>query len=148
MSYQERNHMSSIFSSLVFILIYGMYIFQQYQSGIIDRIDSFSYWAYIVIIILGVKIGFNIVVQIFFKIIHSLITKENHPSVVDELDNLIELKSLKNAFITFMVGFLLAMLSAANGMPMYVMFNLLILSFFAAEIVGPYTQVYYYRKGV
>jgi len=125
-----------------------MYLVQQYQSGILEKIDSFSYWAYIVIIILGVKIGFNIFVQIVFNIAHALITKEKQPSIVDELDNLIELRSLKYAFITFMLGFLMAMFSAANGMPIYVMFNLLILSFFAAELVGPSTQVYYYRRGI
>ena len=148
MSYQERKYMSSIFTSLIFIIMYGMYILQQYQNGILDKIDSLSYWAYTVIIILSIKIGFNIVVQIFFTIIHSLLSKEKQTNIVDELDNLIELKSLKYAFITFMLGFLMAMLSAANGMPMYVMFNLIILSFFAAEIVGPSSQVYYYRKGI
>jgi len=148
MSYQEKNHITAIVSSLFFIIVYGMYLVQQYQSGIIDNINSFSYWAYIVIIVLSVKIGFNILVQIVFTIFHSLLTKDKQPRYVDELDKLIELKSLKYAFITFMLGFLMAMLSAANDMPMYVMFNLLILSFFAAEIVGPATQVYYYRRGL
>ncbi len=148
MSYQEKKHITSIFTSLLFTVTYCMYIFQQYQNGTLDKIDSLSYWAYTVIIILSVKIGFNILVQIIFSIFHSLLSKEKQPNLVDELDNLIELKSLKYAFITFMLGFLMAMLSAANGMPMYVMFNLLILSFFAAEIVGPSSQVYYYRKGI
>jgi len=148
MSYQEKKHITSIFTSAFFIIVYSMYLVQQYQSGILEKIDSFSYWAYIVIIILGVKIGFNIFVQIVFNIAHALITKEKQPSIVDELDNLIELRSLKYAFITFMLGFLMAMFSAANGMPIYVMFNLLILSFFAAELVGPSTQVYYYRRGI
>jgi len=125
-----------------------MYLFQQYQNGTLDKIDSFSYWAYTVIIILSVKIGFNIIIQIFFSIFHALLTKEKQPNLVDELDNLIELKSLKFAFITFMLGFLIAMFSAANGMSIYIMFNLLILSFFAAEIVGPSSQVYYYRRGI
>jgi len=125
-----------------------MYVFQQYQNGTLDKIDSLSYWAYTVIIILSVKIGFNILVQIIFSIFYSLLSKEKQNNLVDELDNLIELKSLKYAFITFMLGFLMAMLSAANGMPMYVMFNLLILAFFAAEIVGPSSQVYYYRRGI
>jgi flagellar biosynthesis protein FlhB len=147
MSYPEKRNLIALLGTLFFAIFYTIYLWNLRSLGLLATTHSFSDWGYLVIGVLGLKIGFNIVVHIVFNIINTVATKEREPAYVDELDTLIELKSLMYAFMTFMLGFLGAIMSVAIGSEMLVMFNLFIYAFFAAEITGVASQFYYYKRG-
>ena len=69
-------------------------------------------------------------------------------SHLDDADRtLIALKANQVSYAAFGIGFLLAMISLASGLPPLVMFHLIVFSLFGAGIVGYVTQLYLYRRG-
>jgi hypothetical protein len=83
-----------------------------------------------------------------FNIIYRITTNEKEPSFSDELDKLIELKATRNSHYVFILGFLLSMGSLVMDMSPSTMFIILFISGFLSELVGVFTQLYLYRKGV
>jgi hypothetical protein len=119
-----------------------------YQEGGIDPADSFSFWGAAILILIPVSIVAKIIIQIVFNIIYRITTNEKEPSFADELDKLIELKATRNSHYAFILGFLLSMGSLVMDMSPSVMFIILFISGFVSELVGIFTQLYLYRRGV
>ncbi len=149
MSYQERRNIVSIISSILISAFYYMYVFQMYQEEGFDSTNIFSFWASVILIFVLVQIVVKIVMHIVFHIINTVVTREEEdPSFLDERDKLIELKAIKNSFIVFGTGFFLSMGSQVVDMPPFTMFNILLFSLIAADIIGEISQLYFYRRGV
>ena len=95
------------------------------------------------------QILFQVVAQILLAISHAIVTREEEdPSFEDERDKLIELKSTRNQFVVFGVGFLLATAALAFGHSVTVMFVILIAFLIIAELFGGVSKLVYYRRGV
>jgi hypothetical protein len=148
MSYQEKKALLSMCSSVLIIGIYTGYLWVNYREQIMASPNDFSFWGTAFLILIPVSIGANIVIHIAFAIINKIITNEDAPKITDELDKLIELKAIRTANWTFVLGFFLAMASQAMKMEPYVMFLTLIAAGFAASIAAELTKIYLYRKGV
>ncbi|KRF38586.1 hypothetical protein [Paenibacillus sp. Soil787] len=148
MSYQEKKHIVSFISTLLIFGFYCLYVFQKYQDMRMDTTETSHFWAAAILILISVSIIAKIIISIVFNIIYRIATKEVEPSFSDELDILIDLKATRNSHYVFTLGFLLAMGSLVVDMSPSTMFIILIFAGFMSDMVGVFTQLYLYRKGV
>lgn len=147
MSFQEKRNLVSLLSNLLISIIYFVYVIQNYVSGSLTDITDFRFWGAVILILIPVQIVGKIILHIFFTIINKIITNEDEPSFSDELDKLIELKAARNSLILFMIGFVISMASLVIGMPIALMFIILILSLISSEVIWDVSHLYLYRKG-
>jgi hypothetical protein len=165
MSYQERRTIVSIISGVLVLAAYCIYAFGRSQSGAVDASDL-KFWAGTILIFIGIGIVFAIIIQIVFHILTSIaiavrnkirdeqcddkdIEKSiNAEMVEDEMDKLIELKSMRVGFAIAGVGFVAALVSLVLGYSAAVMLNILFLSFSGGAILEGVVQLYFYRRGV
>ncbi|MHC0038031.1 hypothetical protein [Pseudoneobacillus sp. C159] len=148
MTYQEKKSILTLFSTILIFGFYCLYMYPQYPGGEIEAAESFRYWGSFVLILTLVSIIAHIIISIVFNIIFRITTREKEPRFADELDKLIDLKAFRNAFLVFIIGFLLAMGSLIIYLPIGVMFMILIASGFISDLTGSATRLYHYRKGV
>lgn len=148
MSFQEKKNIVSLVTTLLIFSVYSMYVFQKYQEGSFHTTNEFSFWGAFILVLIPVSIVAKIIIHIIFSIINTIATNEKEPLITDELDQLIALKSTRNSHYVFIIGFLLSMIPLAMGQPPYLMFIILISSGLLSEVVGIFTQLYLYRKGV
>lgn len=144
MSYQERRNIVYLISSLLIFGLYGLYVLQINQDGALETTN----WGKSIMLLIPVHMVVSVIMQVIFVIINTIITNEEEPTIVDELDKSIELRATSNTFIVFMIGFLISIGTAAFDMPLYVMFNLFVLSFFIASVVWSSTHLYLYQRGL
>ena len=148
MFYQEKRAIVSIISTVLINIIYFIYVFQIHLEGNANSINDLSFWGTVILILIAVSIITQIIIHIVFSIINKIVTNEDVPSITDELDKLIELKSTRNAHYVFMISFLLSMVTLVIDVPPYVMFIVLIVGGFVSAIVSDLSQLHFYRKGV
>jgi hypothetical protein len=148
MSYQEKRSIVYLISTLLIIWIYYIYVFQKHADKSLSSETDFRFWGITILLTVPAQIVVNIITHIVFNIINVIATRETGPSFADERDNLIELKANRNAYIVFMIGFLVSMGTLALDIAPYVMFHLLLASLFAASIMWSCSQFYFYRKGL
>lgn len=147
MTYQEKNTTVFLMNG---ILIFGYYVINVYQLVQENRfipINVFSLWASVIVLGIIVTIIGVIVTQILFSIIHTIKTREEPTFVEDERDKLIELRGSKNSYNIFSIGVLISMVSLILGKPPLVMFNMLVISAFTADMFGNLSRLYLYRRG-
>jgi hypothetical protein len=149
MSYQEKNVTVSLITQLLIVGYYLVNLFQMYRADGLVPAKVFGLWAIVIIATIIVNIVGSILTNIVLAILHAIRTRGNEEEqfIEDERDQLIGLKGMKVAYIAFSIGVLLAMLTFVFGQPPLVMFNLLIFSSVAAQIIGDVSQIYLYRKG-
>ncbi|RED55720.1 hypothetical protein [Cohnella lupini] len=148
MSYQEKKNIVSLTGTLLIFGLYCLYVFRKYSLDGLDSTDTLSFWGAFILILIPVSIVAKIVITIVFNIVYRITTKEAEPAFSDERDKLIELKSTKNSHYAFTLGFLLAMGSLVLEMPHSAMFIILISAGLLSEMVGVFTQLFLYRRGV
>lgn len=148
MSYQEKMSILSLVNSILIPGIGTLYVYNRYISVSPEIINELSFWGNAFLILIPIVIVIQIVMHILFAIINKIVTKENLSDITDEMDKLIELKSIRISHWIFISGFFLAMGSQSIGMKPFVMFVCLILFGFAAGIVSDVSKIYFYRKGV
>jgi len=147
MAYRERRAMASLISTILISAFYFVYVFQRYPVGNSYSAEVFHFWGSSIFILVPLSIVAEIVVQIVFSIVNTMMTNEREHLLSDERDKLIQLRALRNSLFVFVFGFSLAMGSLVIDMPPSVMFIVLFLSGFVAGIVGYISQLYFYRKG-
>jgi hypothetical protein len=149
MSYQEKNITVSLVSQIMILGFYLANWFQMYREEGLNSAKVFVLWGVVIVAAIIVNIAGSILTNIVLSIVHAIKTKGNEEErfIEDERDKLIELKGIKVSYITFSIGVLLAMLTFVFGQPPLVMFSLLILFSFVAEIIGDISQIYRYRRG-
>jgi hypothetical protein len=145
---QEKMSYLSLIGSILIFGFYTNYVYQHSVVGDPAIINDFSFWGRSFIVLIPVAIVVQIVLHILFAIVNKIVTNEDLPSKTDEMDKLIELKSIRLSHWVFVLGFFLAMGSLTLGMKPAVMFILLILSGFLASLSSDVAKIYYYRKGL
>lgn len=146
-----RKETQVLITLISLILIPGIYALYVYNRFIIDNPDilnDFQFWGKRFIVLVPIMIVAMIIIHIIFAIINKIVTNEDIPTENDEMDKLIELKSLRISHWTYSVGFLLAMGSLAIGMQPWVMFVVLISSGFLGGVAESIAKIIYYRKGI
>ncbi|MBZ0184374.1 MAG: hypothetical protein K8F60_18080 [Melioribacteraceae bacterium] len=147
MSFQEKRSIVSLFSNLLISILYLIYILKYHSTTNPLNNNDLAFWGGLILLLVPVKVFGKVVIHIIFIIINKIVTNEDEPNFSDELDKLIELKSLKIAFIIFMSGFVLSMAAIVVGYTASTMFVLLISSLILSEVAGDLSQIYFYRKG-
>jgi hypothetical protein len=165
MSYQERRTIVSLISGALIIAAYCIYAFGRYQAGVVDASDL-KFWAGTILTFVGIGVVVSIIIQIVFHILMSIaiaVSKKMHDEqcddreieksidaemVEDEMDKLIELKSMRVGFVIAGIGFIAALISLVLGYSAAVMLNILFLSFSGGALLEGVAQLYFYRRGV
>jgi hypothetical protein len=165
MSYQEKRTIVSIIMGVLVLGAYCVYIYGKYQSGLIVATDM-KFWAVTILLFIGVGIVAQIIVMIVFHILLSIAVavKETvvnghaddkviektiaNEMVSDEMDKLIELKSMRIGFGVAGIGFVLALIALIQNMSFAVMINIIFISFSLGSILEGFTTIYFYRNGV
>lgn len=165
MSYPEKRAVVSILAGIAVIVSYCIYVMGKVKSGEAAP-DDLKFWAGAMLLFIVVGIVANIVIQIVFHILLSIsiavrehietgksddkrIEKEIAAEMVeDEMDKLVELKSLRVGFIVAGIGFVTALIYAYLGYSLAVMMNIMFFSFSGGSIIEGFSHLYFYRRGV
>jgi hypothetical protein len=150
---------------MIVLATYCLYSFDKYRSGAISP-EDLGAWARVVLVFVVIGVVASIVTQIVFHILLSvaLAAKEQVVSgksddkkiekaiasemVEDEMDKLIELKSLRVGYVVAGIGFMTALLTQVLGFPPAVLLHVMFISFSFGSLLEGMTQIYFYRKGV
>ena len=147
MNYQENRIIGYLISILLAVGYYSFQVFQKYQEGSFDLTTISSSWGSVILIAIAVQIVLSIFMGILFSVIPASTRSEKNISLSDERDQLINLKADQISHAVFGIGFLIAMITLAIGLPPLVMLNLIVYSGFGAGMVGLITKLYLYRRG-
>jgi hypothetical protein len=147
--YRKETRILVTMISLILIPgIYALIVYNKYISGNPDILNDFTFWGKKFIVFIPVMVVTLIFIHIVFAIINKIVTNQDIPTITDEMDKLIELKSIKISRWVTSLGFLLAFGSQAIGMQPWIMFATLISSCFLGGVVESIVQIYFYRKGI
>lgn len=165
MSYQEKRTIVSIITGGFILGSYCIYAYGKYNSGTV-AVNDIKFWAGTILVFIGIGIAAAIVIQILFHILLSVAIavqeKVRNGScddqeiektigvemVEDEMDKLINLKSMRIRFTVAGIGFIAALVSLVLNCSPVVMLNILFISFSAGSLFEGITQLYFYRKGI
>jgi hypothetical protein len=165
MSYQEKRTIVSIITGIIILAAYCIYAYGNYQSGAIAP-DDMKAWSGIILVFIGIGVASAIVIQIIFHILLSIAIaiqekvrngkcddKEIEKTidaemVTDEMDKLIELKSMRVGFITVGIGFVTALATQLLNYPPAVLLSVMFIAFSAGSLLEGLTQIYFYRRGI
>ncbi len=165
MSYQEKKTIVSIISGIILLAAYCIYAFTRVSLEMVAP-DDLKFWATTMLIFIGIGIVSTIIIQIVFHILLSIAIavkkqvmgekcddKEIEKTidlemVEDEMDKLIELKSIRVSFIIAGIGFVSALLSMVFYSSAAMLLNIIFLSFNVGAIAEGITRLYFYRKGI
>ncbi len=148
MSYQERRTIANLISTIVYAVIYFLYVAQNYpQQANPYSAEVFHFWGASVFVLIPVSIVIKIVVEILVSIGNTMATKEKATLLSDERDKLIDFRGLRNALYTFALGFVLAMGALVFDLSPSVMFLVIFVSGFVSGLVGDASKLYIYRRG-
>ena len=148
MSYQEKENIVNIFSSILIAGVYSWIVYQRHLEGRFDLTEDFRKWGVIFLVFMGVSIVVRIIIYIIFHIINTIAMQKEEKIVSDEREKPIKLKATRNSYYVFSGGLMLAIISLAIGMPVYVIFVAFVIFSVLSELVDNGSQIYYSRKGV
>ncbi len=165
MSYQEKRTIVSIISGLFVLGFYCFYTSSNYRAGVLVA-DDIRGWASTMLVFIGIGIVATIIIQIGFHVLLCIAIAAKQKilygkcddreidriidceTVTDEMDKLIELKSLRIGTIVIGIGFATSLVSIVLHYPMVVMINILFISFLIGSLFEGCTQLYFYRRGI
>lgn len=148
MSYQERRSLVNLFSGILITVLYSAYMLQRYPQAEAYSPEVFQFWGSFFLILIVVSIVARIIIYILFAILNAIIQQEQEPDITDERDRLIELKSMRNGFYVFILGFVGSMVTVAAGQPPAVMFIALLGAGFVSDMFSTISEFFFYRRGV
>ena len=165
MSYKITKTIVSMITGVILIAAYFIFASAKVKAGA-AALDDMQFWSQTILIFIGIGVGVTIVIQIVFHILMAItmavkeqvrtgqcddqgIEKKIELEMVeDEMDKLIELKSMRVSYIIVGAGFVSALGFLALNYPVAVMLNIVFASFFLGSLIEGFTQIYYYRKGI
>lgn len=148
MSYQGKQAIVSLISNLTSSAAYFYYRFQSGQASDLNVAIDFKFWGSTILSYLLVLIIFKILIYIIFSIMNTIITREEEPKFRDEMDSLINLKSIRNFYHILTLGIFLSIGTLVLDFPPAAVFIGILCSMFIASIVLDVSEIYFYHKGV
>ena len=148
MSYREKENIINIFSGLFITGVFAWIVYQRHLQGRVDLTYDFQAWGKLFLVYAGVSVVARIIIYIIFHIINAIATRVEKIPAEDERDKLIKLKALRNSHYSFVVGFMVAIIALAIGLPTYSIFIVFVISGVISELIDNGSQIYYYRRGV
>lgn len=146
MTYQLKRAVVNTVSDLLIFIIYAVIVFQTYMNSSYTLPEEIKFWAQSILLLIPIMIISKILIIVVFSIINMILTSEKIPSVADELDRLIELRSSKHSMYAFFICFMLGLLSIVIGYSPSVLFIFLLLSVMSTMMVSNISQWRQYRE--
>lgn len=165
MSYQEKRTLVSILSGIILLTAYYLYTIGKYQNGLVAPGDL-KFWATTILAFIGIGIVAFIIIQIVFHILLSVsiavsqavkggeyddkeIEKAIKVDMIeDEMDKMIEFKSMRFGFIVAGIGFISGLIALVLNYSAVVMLNIFFISFSVGSILEGFVKMFYYRRGL
>jgi hypothetical protein len=161
MTYQTKKTITSLIASLIILVSYCLSVSNQFSEGKPLNTDL-QFWAKQMVTYIVVGVVVTIVLHIVFHIYLSinLAIKEeikddkaiNHKleleMIEDEMDKLIELKSMRVGYIVVSIGFVSSLVYLAFGGDIILVLNSMYLSFFIGSLSEGLSNLFFYFKGV
>jgi hypothetical protein len=147
MTFQEKQSLVVLVCVLVILAGYIIFAAGMIKAGTLTTTNELAFWAGVLLKLVGVQIGVNIVIMILFNIVLTIIATDRIPEKTDELDRHIEQRSTVLGSYVFFIGFLISMALAAFGLPLWLVFNTIIASFFAMQLTWSICQNRLYHRG-
>lgn len=144
MSYQEKRSYAQIVGNITGFIIYFLFIV---DLNTISEIDQITFGKYLFLIV-PVLVITQVIVKILFDIVNNTHTKGEEPSFVDEYDQMIELKSVRNFMFVFVFGFFATMLGLWFNLSLATAFLIMLGFIFIAGSTLELSYIYFYRRGV
>jgi hypothetical protein len=148
MSYQEKKAITSLIGTILSSMFYVNDVYQRYQAANLEPSQIFGFGAAAVLLYVPVQVVFQIILQALFIMVNIMATKKEEPEIVDELDKLVDLKSTRNFYHVFILGFFLSVATQVIPMQPIAMFVGFLLSMIVAGMSMDLSQLYFYRRGV
>jgi hypothetical protein len=147
MTFQEKQSLVVLGCVLVILVGYIIFIAGMVKAGTLTTTNELAFWAGVVLKLVGIQIGVNIVIMIIFIIVLTIIATDRIPEKTDELDRQIEQRRTVIGSYFFFIGFLISMVMAVFGLPIWLVLNTIIASFFAMQFAWVITQYRMYHRG-
>ncbi|SFR34650.1 hypothetical protein SAMN04488005_0686 [Yoonia tamlensis] len=149
MSYEERNTVAGLITSLIVLVYFGGRIWGTWADGGFDGPDGLTLWARTVLWMIPACVVVTIVVTILFNIGHAIFTGTANPSfVTDERDAHIGKRAMQLSMVLISAGFLLALGVLAIGASALVVLNLILASFALGAVASEVFKLAAYRFGL
>ncbi len=148
MSYQEKRSIVAIIGIIIGLVVYGIYVLNKINNGNIDLSVELNYFGLYLLLQIPVLVVIQIVTKIIFDLFNRTYEKEEEPKFMDEYDQVIELKAVRNFSWVFLLGFYIGMLLLALSVSVEIVFILLFISIMLSGITLNASYIYYYRRGV
>jgi hypothetical protein len=145
---KEKQIIVTTFSLLLVLGLYTLYVYKKYVQINPELINNLQFWGKAFLIMVPVMIVSLIILHIIFAIINKIVTKEDLPTITDEMDKMIDLKAVKISRGIYSIGFILAFASQAMGKQIWVLPTILIASCFVSAFIEGVVKIYFYRKGI
>ena len=157
MTYQTKKTMVSLLASIAILISYCISVYNDISKGLTLENDA-TFWAKKKLIFIAIGVAINIISFIVFHILLSvnLSVKDSKEinrkleleMVEDEMDKLIELKSLRVGYIIASTGFILGLILLAFNTSIAIVLNILFLSFFVGAIAEGISNLFFYFRGI
>ena len=148
MSFEERNAVVAILSSIVAWGIMITVLGQNTLAGVYEGAGGAQAWARTVLWLILISIGITIAATILFNIGYALLTGERNLSAhADERDKGIALRGMRATQIIMATGIVLAIVYLAFGGGMVMFLNLILAVSALASVAGEVVKLYHYRRG-
>lgn len=147
MSFQEKKAIVSIGGTITIFTIYFILAYQRYLGLNLSPVELLTFWAGVLFISLPVNLFPKFIIHIIFSIINKLATNEDEPRFTDEMDRLIFLKMMKNAYFSFIAGFFLALATIFIWHSISLVFIIFLFALNASCVIADLTALYFYRRG-
>lgn len=145
---KEKQVVVTTLGMLLLVALYANYIYKHYFAVSPNLVNDFAFWGRAFLWMIPIIIVGMILLYIVFAIFNKIVTSEDISTQTDEMDQLIELKSLRISRWVQTVFVIMAMVSQVIGMQPWVMVAIFIGSGMASSLTEGIAKLYYYRKGV
>lgn len=157
MTYQTKKTIVSLLASIAILNSYCISVYNDISKGLTLENDA-TFWAKKMLIFIAIGVAINMISFIVFHILLSvnLSVKDSKEinrkleleMVEDEMDKLIELKSLRVGYIIASTGFILGLILLAFNTSIAIVLNILFLSFFIGAIAEGISNLFFYFRGI
>lgn len=148
MSYQEKQAITTLASTLAIFGLYCLYVVGRVQSGMWDMADPLRFWATVFLVMIPWQVGLQVLIMIVFAIAVKVATNDDPPSRDDEMDTLIKLRSTAYSYYAFSGAFVVAMILAVVGFGTHVFFGVVLGAWIISSVVEQSARIFYYRRGI
>lgn len=145
MSYQQQRSVAAIVTGAIVVAVYFRMTLNRLEAVGPETDALVRFWAASILILVPVGIVVAIVTAIFAAILYRITAGEDPPTIEDERDQLIELKTNQVSQGIFVLTFVGSMVPVVLGTSVSVMFLVLVGGGFIAHVVGEVGRILMYR---